>query len=794
MTDLLIPWQQPACVVPPEFLQAVQALSPKAGAHTAQLLWQRQQRNLDLLAGYLDCDRYLPTSATAFGPEMDWAIARIQQAYARDETIAIWGDFDADGVTATAVLWEGLGQFFPQDQRLFYFIPNRLTESHGLSCSGLNDLHAQGCTLIITCDTGSTNRLEIDYANQLGVDIIITDHHTLPDQRPPVIAIVNPRSLPADHALAHLSGVAVAYKLIEALYAALPEVPSQPLESLLDLVAIGLIADLVELKGDSRYLAQRGIRQLQRQSQPGTMTRPGVAKLLEYCQRSGDRPTDISFGLGPRINAVSRIQGDAHFCVQLLTSRDPRLCQTLAEATELANTRRKAIQNDLVKQVRDRLTQLDLSTTSVIVLADEQWHAGVLGLVAGQIAQEYGRPTILLATDTPANGAIAVAERGDVEPSLADAEPLPDRLARGSARSVHQINLYDLVQGQEHLLTRFGGHPYAAGLSLPVKNLDLFTQGINQHLRQLGTGAPAVLAVDLTVTVADLGQGLFQELKLLEPYGMGNPVPKLLLQRVTFQKVWNKKIQDRKGREVQYIKTNFELSDDTAEGFPGSWWGHYKDEIPLGLCDAIAELDWNAYAKGYEVRLVAVRPVADSGCTAIAVTPSTPVDWLLDWRGQVREADPAVLRLERCPMCWTDLYPWFHRALTEQKPLAIAYPLPATPDLEAVWMRLLGIAKYLSRTGEGATLAQLAEKLDLGDRPLQLALDLLPSVGFQVDYREDGLYMSWVQPEDSPAVVWSEAIAQWAISLREEQFCRHYFYHVPLATIQAVALQHQGRL
>jgi single-stranded-DNA-specific exonuclease len=176
---------------------------------------------------------------------------------------------------------------------------------------------------------------------------------------------------------------------VEALYQTLPS-PQQPLEDLLDLVAIGLIADLVQLKGDCRYLAQRGIEKLQQylKQPPEQRRRPGVGRLLELCRKSGDRPTDISFGLGPRINAVSRIQGDASFCVQLLTSRDVQQCNQLAEDTELANTRRKSLQKDVSYQVTQKLKQLDLSTTSVIVLEDFQWPVGVLGLVAGQVAQE----------------------------------------------------------------------------------------------------------------------------------------------------------------------------------------------------------------------------------------------------------------------------------------------------------------------------------------------------------------------------------------------------------------------
>ena len=182
-----------------------------------------------------------------------------------------------------------MGEFLPQKERLIYYIPNRIKESHGLNLPGIDALAKDNFNLIITCDTGSTNIAEIEYAKGLGIEIIVTDHHTLPKERPPVIAIINPRYLPAEHSMYHLSGVAVAYKLIEALYQTLPELPKRPLEDLLDLVAIGLIADLVELSGDCRYLAQVGIKKLGEQLK--NPTRPGVAKLLSLCKKTGDKCT-----------------------------------------------------------------------------------------------------------------------------------------------------------------------------------------------------------------------------------------------------------------------------------------------------------------------------------------------------------------------------------------------------------------------------------------------------------------------------------------------------------------------
>ncbi|MBD0266490.1 MAG: DHH family phosphoesterase, partial [Tolypothrix sp. Co-bin9] len=244
-------WNIVATEQPPEwFIEAVKQYTPnKSGHYAAQLLWQRGIKETTQLADFVNPKAYQPASPFEFGEEMLLAVRRLKQARDEKEKIVIWGDFDADGITSTAVLWDGLGEFFQQNTHLNYYIPNRITESHGLNNQGIDKLVKQGCKLIVTCDTGSTNISEIIYAKEQGIDIIVTDHHTLPAERPPVTAIINPRYLTNTHTLFHLSGVAVAYKLVEALYQSLPKVAQQPLEDLLDLVAVGLIADLVQLSG-----------------------------------------------------------------------------------------------------------------------------------------------------------------------------------------------------------------------------------------------------------------------------------------------------------------------------------------------------------------------------------------------------------------------------------------------------------------------------------------------------------------------------------------------------------------
>ncbi len=798
---------QPQIEPPTWFLQQVQAYTPgSSGRYAAQLLWQRGIQDGATLAQFVDPQNFKPSSPFEFGWEMQRAVERILHAVSNGEKVAIWGDFDADGITSTCVLWDGLGEFLPQDTQLIYYIPNRFTESHGLNIAGINQLAKEGINLIVTCDTGSTNLAEINYANELGIDVIITDHHTLLDARPPVVAIINPRYLPPDHSMYHLSGVAVAYKLIEALYLTAPNIPQAPLEELLDLVAIGLIADLVELKGDCRYLAQIGLKHLEKEfnKAPSQWRRPGVGRLLKLCRKTGDRPTDISFGIGPRINAVSRIHGDAAFCVELLTSRDRNLCQKLASEAELANARRQELQKNVLLQAKAKLEKIDLSTTKVIVLEDPQWPVGVLGLVAGQIAQEYGCPTILLTTDHTQESMGAMLET-----------PV---LARGSARSVNQIDLYQLVKNQAHLLDRFGGHPFAAGLSLPAENILLFTEAINRELRQQiegnnRVGRPIVQA-DIICQVADLGRSLFRELKLLEPCGMGNPSPKILIQNCWFDSVWNQNIKDNQGRKVSYIKTYFNIKDDSSDaGFPGLWWGHYQEDIPQhkenpsqARCDAIAELDYNPEKEQYELRLIAVKPVSKSGHSVVNL--GNPGVQILDYRNYpggelpIDESLNSAVIISKCPTSWDDL----DQQLTQKLKLAqgkenqgnlpvvvLAYDANNIPQPQEICQKLIEIADRLSQTGASISRQQLGQELGISDRALEIGLSTLPSIGFQVSYnREDseletGIIFRRIADKKATITANYFPIDYFIAALQEEQFYRQYFCQVPVSMISAIA-------
>jgi single-stranded-DNA-specific exonuclease len=776
-------WQLPPYLeIPPEFIAAVRKYKPTInGKYAARLLWQRGIREIERLPGYLNSDRYQPSSPFEFGTEMRLAVERLNRAYGQGEKVTIWGDFDADGVTATSVLWDGLGQFFTQGSQLNYYIPDRLKESHGLNIPGIGKLAETGTNLIVTCDTGSTNIQEIEYAHSLGIDIIVTDHHTLPPDRPSVVAIINPRYLDLSHPLYHLSGVAVAYKLVEALYETLPQIPQQPVEYLLDLVAIGLIADLVQLSGDCRYLAQRGIQRLTAQNNPGIDGfRPGVHKLLNLCKRNGDRPTDISFGIAPRINAISRIHGDASFGVELLTSKDADRCHDLAAETELANTRRKELQKNVTQQVQNKLAEIDLSTTSVIVLVDANWSPGVLGLVAGQIAQEYGKPTILLST---------VMENSE-------GEYLPTQIARGSARSANNIDLYQLVNSQSHLLNSFGGHPFAAGLSINVNNIPLFIEAINHQLRcTIGELPPPSIATDLVVTMAEVvaggGRDLFEELLCLEPYGMGNPVPKLLIKNCQFKEVKNSNIQDFKGNKIQYIRTKFELLDRThPSSFPGVWWGHYQQEIPQVATDAIVELDFNSYQKRCEVRLIDVRPAIGDNRPVEARNYRLEIIDLRQGGSFEAELDLTTIWVRQCPKNWHELQSYGQQAIHTNQKLALSYQEMDLPSIDDICYQFIGIAKYLARTATAYPIDKIKSQLYLGDISFKLGLTMLEELGFKLSIESKSLELKIEINSDylDPNIDLNHLpiVRDFKTAIAAERFNYKYFTTIPVYTIKSV--------
>ena len=425
--------------------------------------------------------------------------------------------------------------------------------------------------------------------------------------------------------------------------------------------------------------------------------------------------------------------------------------KTLATQAEMANTRRKEIQELVLRQAKQQTEAVDLSTTSVLILCNPQWQGGVLGLVASQVAQEFGKPTILLSFDRQQN------------------------LWKGSARSARGIDLYELVQSQGPLLHRFGGHPFAAGLSVRPANLELFEIGINQKARQL-LGAkfsdPPPLQVDLVVAVADLGKALFQELKYLEPCGLGNPVPKLMVTNCSLEVTHFQKLRDKYNRKLNYFKTTFSLWDHSGD-IEGTWWGGHPDDLLQGDgLDVVLELDYSSVTQKYCVRLLAI-----AHNSPLEVSQSQTI---LDCRHQPPPRSSSSLAIQaKCPSSWDELSHQYQRAVDKTKSLALAYGAPSTVDFNQALRLLVGIARYLVNSQTLGTWSQLQQKLNCGDRALHLGLDCLINFGFTYQIQTSGIRMLPAAPQDRP-----ELLEQFQSALIEEQFQQQYFAEVPVEVLE----------
>jgi single-stranded-DNA-specific exonuclease len=520
---------------------------PLDGLHplVGRTLIRRGLTTADRARAFLDPDAYHPSPASDL-PGMDAAAGRVTRAIRDRETICVWGDFDVDGQTATTVLIQTLKALGAEAT---YHIPVRAMESHGVNVENLAQVIDRGAQLVLTCDTGIGAQEAVSYARSRGVDLVITDHHDLPPELPEAAAVINPKLLPADHPLATLSGVGVAYKLAEALVANDPAANIHP-SALLDLVALGLVADLVLLTGDCRYLLQRGLAGL-RDTQ-----RLGLRTMMELAELTPAHLTEehIGFVLGPRLNALGRL-GDANPAVELFTTQDPSRARLLATQLENYNAQRQLLCSQVTEAAEAQLRQdPSLLTGPILILSHPSWPGGVIGIVASRLVERYHKPAILFSTP-------------------------PDGPARGSARSVEGLNVTAAISAQGDLLLQFGGHPMAAGLSLEPEKLPEFRRRMGRTVSQLmGKGEiEASVEIDGWLDLPDVTLDLAAEVEKLAPFGPGNE--KLILATRNL----NLTTAEAIGRNKEHLK--LVVSDEAGNTQSVLWWNGAGEPLPEGRFD-----------------------------------------------------------------------------------------------------------------------------------------------------------------------------------------------------------------
>lgn len=534
------------------------------GGHplVAERLWRSGIRSAEQVDQFLDPQYYHPASPFEL-PGMLQAVEIAQVAISSRSPILIWGDFDVDGQTATSLLVSAFRQL---DANVTYHIPVREQESHGIKRSILDQFIDSGISLLVTCDTGITAHEAINYAHSRGIQVIITDHHKLGESLPSADAIINPNMLPLDHPLSSLPGVGVALKFIEALNAHASY--GLNLDQFLDLVALGIVADVASLKLDTRYLLQKGLPILRNTERVGLRLIYDKASL----EMTGISPEVIGFQIAPRLNAIGRL-GDANPIVDLLLTEDEGRADVIATQVEGMNHHRQL----LVKQVLDSALKLveenpDVRRSPVIILHRPDWPSGIIGIVASHLVEKYHKPAILMA-----------GSHGTV---------------RGSARSIDGVDITAAIGSQSDLLHSFGGHPMAGGLSMPLENLPAFTLGLHINVNEqiVGLDLTPSLEIASILDLSELSIPLVQDIERLSPFGNGNPPLTFVTRNLHIT-------SDRKvGREMEHRQVN--LSDDQDLVQKVLWWNGGSESLPEGKFDLAYNLSSNTYLGQQEVSLV----------------------------------------------------------------------------------------------------------------------------------------------------------------------------------------------
>lgn len=506
--------------------------------------------------------------------DMQVAVDRLNQALGRKEHIMVYGDYDVDGCTAVALVYKFLSQFY---SNIDFYIPDRYEEGYGISRKGIDFAAEMGVKLIIVLDCGIKAVEEVAYAHEKGIDFIICDHHVPDDELPAAVAILNPKRHDNRYPYTHLSGCGVGFKFMQA-FATSNGIEFNKLSSLLDLCAVSIASDIVPIMGENRILACQGLRCL------NTNPSIGLRAIVEVCGLSERElsMSDIIFKIGPRINASGRMQNGKE-AVELLVEKDYQAALEKAGCINLYNEARKDLDKQMTDEAFKQVEQLPgLDDRRSVVIYNESWHKGVIGIVASRLTEQYYRPAVVLTRS--------------------------DGVATGSARSVSGFDVYKAVQSCSDLLENFGGHTYAAGLSMKVENVPEFAERFEAYVQEhiMDTQTEATLAIDAYLDFKDVTFKFYQQLKRFAPFGPQNERPVFCTRRV-YDYGTSKVV----GRGQEHIK--LELVDNKSNNvmngiaFGQSSQARYiKTKRAFDICYAVEE---NTHKRGeVQLQIEDIRP------------------------------------------------------------------------------------------------------------------------------------------------------------------------------------------
>lgn len=497
-------------------------------------------------------------------PDMEQAVERIEQAINNNEKILIYGDYDADGITSTTILIKFFKEIGVEVDK---YIPNRLEEGYGINNKALEEIKNRGIDLIITVDTGITANDQVKYANELGLDVIITDHHEPSDEIPKAVAVIDAKRKNNKYPFNQLAGCGIAFKLTQAISIKRKLEPSKYLKNL-DIVSIGTISDLVPLVDENRVIVKLGLMLVKQTKNIG------LRKLLLKLQLKELDSTSISFGITPRINAAGRL-GNQNDALNLFITEDAKEAERLSEILNSYNIERQKIGNKIYEEA---ISQLKDKEKNCIILGKEDWHHGVIGIVSSKITEKFNKPSILLCFE--------------------------NNIAKGSGRSVPGFDLYKAISSTKEYLLGFGGHTMACGLSLTVENFEKFKKEITKYIDENLdiSKLEKEIYIDEILTIDDLDIEKIKELKSLEPFGEENPEPIIMYKNVEINGI-------RTLSENKHLKLSLKKNDKIIDAI-GFNLGELAEKYKIGdTIDIVGNIEINSFNGKdlIQIRLIDIR-------------------------------------------------------------------------------------------------------------------------------------------------------------------------------------------
>lgn len=497
-------------------------------------------------------------------PDMEQAVERIEQAINNNEKILIYGDYDADGITSTTILIKFFKEIGVEVDK---YIPNRLEEGYGINNKALEEIKNRGIDLIITVDTGITANDQVKYANELGLDVIITDHHEPSDEIPKAVAVIDAKRKNNQYPFNQLAGCGIAFKLTQAISIKRKLDPSKYLKNL-DIVSIGTISDLVPLVDENRVIVKLGLMLVKQTKNVG------LRKLLLKSQLKEVDSTSISFGITPRINAAGRL-GNQYDALNLFITEDVKEAERLSEVLNSYNIERQKIGNKIYEEA---ISQLKDEEKNCIILGKEDWHHGVIGIVSSKITEKFNKPSILLCFE--------------------------NNIAKGSGRSVTGFDLYKAISSTKEYLLGFGGHTMACGLSLTVENFEKFKKEITKYIDENLdiSKLEKEIYIDENLTIDDLDIEKIKELKSLEPFGEENLEPIIMYENVEINGI-------RTLSENRHLKLSLKKNDKIIDAI-GFNLGELAEKYKIGdTIDIVGNIEINSFNGKdlIQIRLIDIR-------------------------------------------------------------------------------------------------------------------------------------------------------------------------------------------